>query len=233
MRRSRHGIVPGPLMSQRWEDFAIPLTGHERAKGVAADYTPRPGPQMAWFMDEAETTIRGDQVRGVRRTTRNVAYRTAARIGADHTKLHAIGIAIVKLRRTKRVAMYSVRDGRTSWTTYWTPTAAEAADSLHRTLDVLKADRQDGQPHRVVLAAEATGMLPTLEEPAAEYGVEIMSGSGSVPLSATDTVASMAVNYFRKTGIRTVVLFIGDFDLKGIRDIFVPVPIHEDAAAAG
>jgi hypothetical protein len=217
------------VIGQSADEFGIPVTGNERHKGFAYDYKPRDDSARCRYMDEAEMTIKADWERGQLRTTRNVAYRTAARIGVGHDQLDAIEDAVVMLRRTDRVGMYWVRDGRTNWATYWTASATVAAQRLHGNIAALKVDRQAGQPHRVVLVAEATGMVPTLAAEPRVYGVEIMSGSGSIPLSAVHTIATDAVENYTDKAVMTVVLVITDFDLMGIRNIFVP--FAQDVAA--
>jgi hypothetical protein len=217
---------------QSADDFAIPVTGNERHKGFAEDYLPRPGSDRARYMSAAEAVIGEYAAQGLRLTTRAHAYRTAAILGVGHEQLDNIEDAVVMLRRTGRVDIYAVEDGRTDWTRYWTVSAAEAAETLYGKLETLQADRQYGQPQRVVLMIEAAGMVPILAPLAQEYGVPVLSGSGSVPLTANHTIAVEAVNHYRKTGVTTVVLCVTDFDLKGIKGIFVPFARDVAAFAA-
>ena len=200
----------------------IPVTGDERPKGFVDDYVPRPGSDRARYMDAAEAVIADYAARDLKVSTRAIAYRTAANLGAGHEQLDNIEDAVIMLRRTQRIEMNAVLDGRSQWEKPWVISAQAAARGLLAALEDLRCDRQQGQPWRVVLMVEAAGMLPIIEPIADEYGVVLMSGSGSVPISAVHTLAAEAADVWEVEGIRTVVLCLTDFDLMGLRNIFVP-----------
>jgi len=201
------------------DEVGIPRTADERPKGYARDYVPRAGSERERFMDAAQAEI---EAQASPRTTRFIAYRTAGRLGVGHDQLDNIEEAVLMLRRTGRVSMGAVRDGRSAWHQLWVTSAAEAAHGLLGEIQDLHHDRQDGQPWRAVLLLEAAGLMESLAATADLYGVPMVSGSGSVPLSVTERLGFQAAQLFRKTGTRTVVMSIGDFDLMGLRNIFVP-----------
>jgi hypothetical protein len=210
---------------QRWQDFGITSKGRERAKGfITALPKAYRGADAVRIRDEIPRQLDWCHARGIVPTTRFLAYRTAGALGLPHGTLGSIQSHIAVLRRsvTGGIPMNAVRDARSTSVTQWTVTADEGADEVEELLDGIRAHRQDGQPNRVVFICEADGTVPVLEDVCDEFGVEIHSGSGSVPLSLVHRLATDAVAHFRDTGIRTVILSLTDLDLMGLKNILAP-----------
>ena len=205
----------------------LPRTKDERPKGFTT-YTPQSGSKMARYMDAGEELILGTTAR---RSTRFWAYRIVSVTGGTHDDVDYAEDAILMLRRTKRIPLNAVIDSRTEWSVPWTVTATEAAQSIHDELDDLYAERQGGQSAYVVLMMEATGSVVVAQEVATEYGVPILSGSGSVPITATSRLAVEAIGRYIHTRVPTVVLCWTDLDLKGITGIYVPFALDVEKFA--
>jgi len=210
----------------RWQDL-LPRTKDERPKGFTT-YTPRRGSKMALYMATAEAMILANPAR---RSTRFWAYRVVAATGGTHDDVDYAEDAILMLRRTKRIPLTAVLDSRTEWSVPWTVTATEAAERLRDDLDDLRVNRQEGQGAYVVLMMEATGSVAVAQEVASEYGVPILSGSGSVPITATSRLALEAVTRFFRTQVPTQVLCWTDLDLKGITGIYAPFALDVEKFA--
>jgi hypothetical protein len=101
------------------------------------------------------------------------------------------------LRRVRYggIPIDAVRDARSTSKEPWTVSATAAAEWLHNEMGTIRARRQEGQPFRVVIVAEADGTVDFIEELADGFGVGVHSGSGSVPLSLVIDVASDAVRH--------------------------------------
>ena len=87
-----------------------------------------------------------------------------------------------------------------------------------------RRDRQAGQPQRLELWSEASGMVGQLARVAADYSIPVFSASGFASLSAVRLIADRALQW----DSMTTLLHVGDLDPSG-ESIFAA--IAQDAAA--
>jgi hypothetical protein len=139
-----------------------------------------------------------------------------------HDDISEIENTIERMRRGEEIDWDAISDSRTSHAGPWVPSSPRAAGLVALSiLEDAQLDRQIGQPHRVELWAEAAGWLDRLVAMGEEYGVETYSGSGSVPVDAT-RAAALRVIESGKLGVPTVIPWIGDLDVNGLRNIATP-----------
>ena len=149
---------------------------------------------------------------------------TADEFGFTHDDVPLAEKVVARARRAGLIPWEAISDGRTSAAVPWVPGDGVAlATALLDELKNAQLDRQEGQPVRVELWAEAAGWLPRLERNAHERGVPVFSGSGSVPVTA---VRAAALRALHAHPTRTVLLTIGDLDLNGLRNN--ARPLEED-----
>jgi hypothetical protein len=194
-----------------------------RAKGLA-HYSPRAGSKAGAVLSASLAVL--DRYRQQERLPlgpREVGYLlTGDEHGYAKADIDIVEDVLVRARRAGRIAWEEISDGRTAAARPWEVQNAEAlADSLLEELGTAQLDRQEGQPYRVEVWAEAAGWLARLEGICNERGVPVYSGSGSVPVSAIRALAIRALRAFQAEQ-RLVVLSLGDLDLNGLRNIARP-----------
>lgn len=154
--------------------------------------------------------------------SREIGY-ILTRQGFHKSDIKTAEQAIERARRAQRIPFEAISDGRTSWDGAW-----QVADEKEIVKDVrarireAQLDRQEGQPVRVEVWAEAAAWLARLVPTCAEYGVEVRSGSGSVPVDAVRQTAFRVINAIAAGEQPTVILWIGDLDLNGLKNIATP-----------
>lgn len=219
------------LPGATWESFNTTRTRGERPRGWAST-PPRRGSMKARRMEEAQAVIEAYNAQGIRPPVRSVAYRVCANLGLAHDQVDNVEDDVTDLRRARRVDMDAVDNLRTEEVRPWVPDdAAAAGRSLKATLRTAQVDRQQGQPCHGLVLAEASGMIPFLSDICEEFGWPLLSGSGSVPISTCHEIAEAAAQWWRDW-VPTVVLCVTDFDLAGIRNIFIPFARDVEAFAA-
>lgn len=159
-------------------------------------------------------------------TVRQIFYRLVGAYGYPKTESAYTALAekLVRARRAKLIPFEAIRDDGV--VTHRRETFAGIEDFHDVTAGRIKAyrrDRQEGQPFRLELWAEASGMLGQLDQVAAEYGVKVFSASGFGSLTANYEIARRAL----AQTVPTVLLHVGDFDPSGV-SIFEAA--SEDAA---
>ncbi len=82
----------------------------------------------------------------------------------------------------------------------------------------MQGDRQKGQPFRIEMWVEAKGNLSRIGSICHPYGIEVHSGSGSVPIEANRQAALRVVRTMREQQ-RTLFLVVVDFDPAGVKNI--------------
>lgn len=217
-------------------DLAIPA-GRSRPKGWISELNVDPStiagqldaqlrPAMAAWRDEFPG----------RPSTRWLAYWMSGAAGFGHDQVAYAETRVALHRRLLPsdggIGMSAVIDGRTRAERPWMASTEGAADAVLAGLDRLRSDRQEGQPVRVVSLVEAIGTIGVLADVHDRYGVPLVSGSGSVPLSAVHDIAEDAVALWRREAVPTVVLMWTDLDMAGLRNIFAPVARDLAAFAA-
>lgn len=87
--------------------------------------------------------------------------------------------------------------------------------SIKGAADVVRLNRQEGQPQKVELWCEAAGMVPLMSEIAAPYGFRVSSGGGYDSVTAKHRLAQRVADTWGELSVPTLVLHIGDFDPSG------------------
>jgi hypothetical protein len=146
-------------------------------------------------------------------TLRQIFYRLVGVHGYDKTELayDRLGEILNKARRARLVAMGAVRDdGFTSAV----PITFEDEDEFFAAVGAwaqnLRLDRQRGQPRRLALWCEASGMVPQLQRIAEPFGISVHSSGGFDSLTDKHRTG-------REWGADPVtVLHLGDHDPSGV-----------------
>lgn len=160
-------------------------------------------------------------------TVRQIFY---ALVGAEqldkteeqYTRLcYALNIA----RRAKRIEFADIRDDGVTgngWVAY--TSIEDFHDATAERAKKYRRDRQEGQIIRLELWCEAAGMVPQLEDIAADYSIPVFSAGGFASLSAVRQIVNRAV----RRDVPSLILHVGDYDPSG-ESIFTAM--SEDAAA--
>ena len=108
--------------------------------------------------------------------------------------------------------MAAIRDdGFTSRIPQYFDSAEDFLDAVRHWARTLKLDYQRGQPRRLVVMCEASGMAPQLYGVAATYGVAVLSAGGYDSLTDKHRLAEE----WAAAGQPVTVLRIGDYDPSG------------------
>jgi hypothetical protein len=150
--------------------------------------------------------------------SREVGY-ILTRYGWTHDDIYYVEEVVERARRAGHIAWDAIADGRTSWDGPW---RVDEPDEIVRVLldDLTTAqlDRQADQAYRVEMWAEAAAWIARLAPQCSERGVEVYSGSGSVPVRAVRQAALRVL----ASKAPTVILWCGDLDVNGLRNIGTP-----------
>jgi hypothetical protein len=114
-------------------------------------------------------------------TLRQIFYRLVGVHGYDKTELayNCLGEILNKARRARLVPMDAIRDeGFTSAVPSFFTGADDFVDAVGAAAQNLRLDRQRGQPSRLALWCEASGMVPQLQRVADPFGVAVYSSGG-------------------------------------------------------
>lgn len=121
-----------------------------------------------------------------------------------------------KARRAQMIPMNWIRDD--GFYQARIPTVNDADDAVEGLLGMaknLRLDRQRGQEERLMLWCEARGMVPVIEGIGRRYGVRLTTSGGFDSVTAKHNFAKECAEYYKDTGIRTVILHVGDYDPSG------------------
>ena len=190
-------------------------------KGLAP-YRPQPGSKAEQLLTAAAETV--DEYRAQGRLplgSREVGYVVTER-GWTHNDVPYVEEIVERARRAGLIAWGAIADGRTSEDGPWQVDGPDdIVDQVVADMGTAQLDRQVGQLYRVEVWAEAAAWLTRLRPQCAERGVRVYSGSGSVPV---DAIRRAAIRALRTAGEGrcTVLLWIGDLDVNGLRNIATP-----------
>jgi hypothetical protein len=147
-------------------------------------------------------------------TLRQIFYRL---VGAhDYPKNEQaygrLGEALNRARRAGLIEFDAIRDDDANIVTSvgWDD-AEELVRQWRRQAQQFRLDRQQGQPHRLLVMVEARGMVPQIESVAEAYGVPVIGAGGFDSLTAKYDLAQELGSH---DGL-TEVLHIGDLDPSG------------------
>ncbi len=148
-------------------------------------------------------------------TLRQVFYRLVGAHGYDKTEraYSRLGECLNRARRAGLIAFQVIRDddAETETTTGW-ESAGELIETWLDQARYFRLDRQQGQPHRLLMMVEARGMKPQIEAVASDYGVPVIASGGFDSLTAKYQLASS----LGRCSALTEVLHIGDHDPSGV-----------------
>jgi hypothetical protein len=168
-------------------------------------------------------------------TVRQIFYRLVGAHGYDKTEraYARLGEHLNRARRAGLIPFNAIRDdGITLAEPIAWKSPAELVRSFIALAEKFRLDRQEGQPHRLLIMVEARGMQPQIQGAAEDYSVPVIASGGFDSLTARYALA-------RAIGSRhglTEVLHIGDHDPSGthlfasladdvatlIRDLWLP-----------
>jgi hypothetical protein len=148
-------------------------------------------------------------------TLRQIFYRLVARFEYEKTELayKRLGDLLVHARRGKVIAMDAIRD---DGFVYRAPVCFADAAAFYQEVALwaraFRLDRRHGQPRRLVVWCEASGMVPQLERIADPYGIAVLSSGGFDSLTDKHRLAR---EWAAGTAPVTV-LHLGDHDPSGV-----------------
>jgi hypothetical protein len=146
---------------------------------------------------------------------RQIFYRMVARFDYEKTELayKRLGELVANARRGKVIAMDAIRDD--GFVERAPVCFADEADFLQAVGDWarnFRLDRQMGQPRRLVVWCEASGMVPQLERVADPYGIAVLSSGGFDSLTDKHRLARQ----WAAAAAPVSVLHFGDHDPSGV-----------------
>jgi hypothetical protein len=147
-------------------------------------------------------------------TLRQVFYRLVVKAVIDKTErdYKRLGEILNRARRAELVSFDAMRDdglivrGPTSYRT-----EEHYRRSLDKQIGHLQINRQAGQPRKLQIWCEASGMVPQLARVAAPYGIDVISSGGFDSTTVKHDFAQEVAS-----GESTTVLHLGDFDPSGV-----------------
>jgi hypothetical protein len=223
---SASGLGPGldrtELPGQPLFRLAAP---HARDKGLApwrfsratglAEQRPAEGTLEAAILADIEVVLTRYQAH-LPLGPRTIVYQLLPRwVGADRPYADKEALrkmvdrVLGKARRARIVPFASIDDQRTTWD------GPSTVDELPGIVEGMQVGRQDGQPYRVEVWIETRGNVSRIARICRPYGVDVFSGSGSVPIGANLAAARRVI----RSEQPTLMLVLGDFDPAGIKNI--------------
>jgi hypothetical protein len=191
------------------------LGGAQRGRTRARGFAP-------WSPEKATLTLL-DQVKLVideyedylPLTIRQIFYRLVGAHEYEKTE-RAYQRLIEHLNRARRARIISMDVIRDDGGTILKPGGWEGAEQFMATVRAMAKrftlDHSAGQPMRLVVICEASGMAPQLARVADPFGVTVMSGGGFDSLTDKHKFAAALASHDRLT----IVLHIGDHDPSGV-----------------
>jgi len=151
-------------------------------------------------------------------TNRQVFYRLVAMRGYDKNEAAYSRLCetIGRARRAGYIPFAAIRDDGAA--RYEAPTWGDPSDFLadvRRDADRFRLDRQTGQPVRLWVLCEASGMAPMLARVANPYEVPVLTSGGFDSLTAKHDLAQ-EIGREMVAGGRAEVLHLGDLDPSGV-----------------
>jgi len=135
-----------------------------------------------------------------------------------------LGEMLNRARRAHLVNFSDIRDdGIVKRVPFHWESDAQFVQSFVNAIDTFTFDRQAGQPHKLIFAVEAAGMVPLVEQIADPYGITTISSGG---FDSTTAKYDLAQSLSLYPGAE--ILHIGDHDPSGIHMFSA---IAEDVAA--
>src|SRR5262249_46130724 len=147
-----------------------------RPRGFVHDWQPR---QRSLILLQQVEAIIAEYAMPL--TIRQIFYRLVGRHGYDKTEqaYERLGELLTKSLRSQRIPMDAIRDdGFTSYIPQCFTSAKPFLTSVRLLAESLMLDYQKGQPRRLVVMCEASGMAPQLYQVAEPYGIAVLSAGG-------------------------------------------------------
>lgn len=193
-----------------------------RARGMAAW---RPQSHTIALLEEVRAILE-EYAEHLPLTLRQVFYRLVGVHGYDKTEqaYGRLGEALNRARRAGIIPWTAIRDD--GWQLHapqsW-DTPEELAEAFIVGLRHFRLDRQADQPSRLLIAVEAAGMLPQIQQIAEPYGIPCYASGGFDSSTAKYELAEQLAAWGRAE-----VLHVGDHDPSGVH-LFVN--LAEDVSA--
>src|SRR5688572_4606243 len=190
---------------------ALPRATHGRPRGFLPDW--RPQARTAAVIEHVREVL-AEYHTHLPLTIRQIFYRLVAMHGFEKTERGYKQLCEIlnRARRAQLVPFEHIRDDgfhrseRLGW-----PDIEAAKRAIVNTADRFRLDRQTGQPRRLALWCEASGMMPQLARVAEAYSVPVFSSGGFDSLTIKFNIAEEFSSWKR-----VKVLHIGDHDPSGI-----------------
>jgi len=181
-----------------------------RPRGFITDWRPRAATLALLGQVQAVLAEYSEQLP---LTLRQIFYRLVGRYFYEKTELayERLGETLNKARRAHIIDMDAIRDdGFTSAVPGFYDGVDDFLEAVAYTARHLRFDRQAGQPRRLALWCEASGMVPQLERIAAPFGVGVYSSGGFDSLTDKHRIGR------QWSGEPVTVLHLGDHDPSGV-----------------
>lgn len=194
-----------------------------RARGFVRDWTP--GPDRAHLLAAIDDVLAQYRAH-LPITLRQLYYRLVATrdYPKDDRGYQRLGELVNTARRAQRIPFPAIRDdGFTRAEPQVWPSPEAWVEQVRAVAEAYRRDRQEGQSPRLVVWAEAGGMVPQLARVAAPYGVPVYSSGGFDSVTVKHDLARA----FADLG-HVEVLHIGDHDPSGVH---VFLSLAEDVQA--
>lgn len=185
--------------------------GRKRPKGYAAW---RPQAKSRVLVEQVQEIL-SEYVNYLPLTVRQIYYVLVGQYGYAKTEqaYEVLCDKLVRARRARMIPFSSIRDdGVMVMQERWYSGQQDFFEQYARDADLYRRDRQQGQPYRIELWAEAAGMLPQLARVAHEYSIPVYSASGFTGITGVRSIVDRA----RNASGKTVLLHVGDYDPSGV-----------------
>jgi hypothetical protein len=200
----------------------VPSKSQNPSRRVPSKSQPRPRGYIEWKPRNKAVIQRVEWVQQVLvtygahlpLTTRQIFYALVGQHGYDKTELayKSLCDTLVKARRAKIIAFDDIRDDGVSVRSSRSYGSVEDFhDETGRRARNYRRDRQHGQPQRIELWCEASGMMPQLSQVASEFSIPVYSCGGFSSLSGVRGIVKRVVDRNEET----VFLHVGDYDPSG------------------
>jgi hypothetical protein len=148
-------------------------------------------------------------------TLRQIYYRLVGSHGypKDEKAYDRLGEMMNRARRSGEIEFDAIRDdGAEIITSLGYDSAEDLIGRWRHTARYFRLDRQEGQPHRLLIMVEAAGMKPQIETVAGRYSIPVIASGGFDSLTAKFDLADQLGDCDELTEV----LHIGDHDPSGV-----------------
>lgn len=148
-------------------------------------------------------------------TLRQIFYRLVGSRGYDKTETayKRLGNVLARARRARLIRFNAIRDdGLTVNSPASFSGAGDFIQAVMHSARRYRRDRQEGQRTRIIVACEASGMVPQLVRVCEPYGISVRSSGGFDSVTAKHDLATDIVDRL----VDTKLFHVGDYDPSGV-----------------